>query len=151
VFTVFWCGFLVFWYAMAASAGSVVAMLFPLIHVAAGVFLAYLTVAGFVNTTTVRVSAGRLTVEHGPLPWPGQRDLSTDDIEQLYCQEKTVRTKNGTRTTYQLAAATRHGRDVKLVSGLAELSPARFLEYELEAHLGIADRPVVGEVPKRVG
>ncbi len=38
---------------------------------------------GFVNKTVVTVSSRQLTIKHRPLPWPGNRQLSPDDIERV--------------------------------------------------------------------
>ena len=56
---------------------------FPIAHVAVGVGLTYYTVAGFVNSTVLRVSEGQLAVRQGPFPWPGNRTLHTSDLDQL--------------------------------------------------------------------
>jgi hypothetical protein len=145
-FCVMWFGILGFWYLMAFSAGMRAVMLFPLLHVAAGLFLAYYTVCTFVNTTEIVVANGVLTVRHGPLPWMGNREIPTEALEQLYCEEHVSRTRNGTTVTYSVRARGRDGRMVKLVTGLPERDQAMYIEQEIERHLGIADRPVRGQL-----
>jgi hypothetical protein len=141
-FTVFWLGFLAFWYAMAFASGSREMLLFPLLHVAVGLGVGYSTLAMFVNRTRIVVAGGSLTVRHGPLPWFGSRDIPTGALEQLYCDEHVNRGRNGTTITYSVRARGRDGKLVKLVSGLPERDQAFFIEQEVERHLGIADRPV---------
>ncbi|HAM36277.1 MAG TPA: hypothetical protein DEB40_09455 [Elusimicrobia bacterium] len=147
-FCVFWDGFLVFWYAMAFSKKAPLLMvLFPLGHLGVGVFLTYVTAAGFVNRTFVRAGTDRLSIRHLPLPWPGQREISRTEIEQLFCSEKIGRTRNGSSTaSYQVEALLRGGKRVKLVSGLDKPEQALFIEQKIESYLGIADRPVAGEM-----
>ncbi|HLL81650.1 MAG TPA: hypothetical protein VK420_03325, partial [Longimicrobium sp.] len=145
-FCVFWFGFLAVWYLIAFSTGAWLLMLFPLLHVAVGLFLAYFTVAMFVNTTEVVVADGVLTVRHGPVPWLGNRQIATGSLEQLYCEEHVSRTRNGTTITYSVRARGKDGRMVKLVSGLPERAQALYIEQEIERHLGIADRAVAGQV-----
>lgn len=145
-FCTMWFGILGFWYLMAFSTGMIALMLFPLLHVAVGLFLAYFTVAMFVNTTEVVVANGMLTVRHGPLPWRGNREVPTEALEQLYCEEHISRTRNGTTVSYSVRARGRDGRVVKLVTGLPERDQAMYIEQEIERHLGIADRPVAGQV-----
>lgn len=145
-FCTFWLGFLAFWYAMAIGVGNVPMMLFPLLHVAVGAGLLYFTVALFVNRTWIVVGGGVLTVRHGPLPWPGNRDIATAALEQLYCEEHISRTRNGTTVTYSVRARGTDGRLVKLVTGLPQRDQALFIEERIERHLGIVNRHVRSEI-----
>jgi hypothetical protein len=146
VFLAVWFGFLAFWYIGVAAAGApLLFSLFPLIHVAAGVFLAYLTLAGFLNTTVVELDRGRLSVRHGPLPWPGGVDLSTQELRQLYCEEKVTSGKNGPSYSYQLHAVLPDGSRKKLLSGLDSPDVPRYLEQRVEEFLRIRDERVAGE------
>ena len=55
--------------------------------------LVYMTVALILNTTLIRINEDILSIRHGPVPWPRNRELPIRDIEQLYCVEirrKTV-------------------------------------------------------------
>jgi hypothetical protein len=145
-FCVMWFGFLGFWYLMAFTTGSRAMMLFPLLHVALGLFIAYTTVAMFLNRTLITAADGRLTVRHGPLPWMGNRDVPTAGLEQLYCEQHVSRSRNGTTVTYSVRARGMDGKLVKLVTGLPERDQALFIEQEIERHLHIADRPVAGGI-----
>lgn len=145
-FCILWDGFLVFWYAMALSEGNLVMLAFPLLHLAAGIGITYYTVCGFVNRTVVRVDRDRLTVRHGPLPWPGNRDLPVASIRQLYTEMQTHRGKNGTTVSYRLSAVLDDGSSVKLLSGIDSAAVPRYLEQEIEDRIGIVNVPVVGEL-----
>lgn len=149
VFCLFWNGFLVVWYTLALSAEEApwLMLVFPVLHVAAGVGLSYYTLCGFVNRTVIRVGQGKLRIRHGPLPWPGNREVETSRLEQLYCTEEVHRSKNGTSTTYKLRANTRVGEALELLT-VDERAQALFLEQRLETALGIRDRPVKGEVER---
>jgi hypothetical protein len=146
-FCVLWDGFLVYWYAQAFSRHGVplMAVLFPLLHVAVGVGLTYFTVCGFVNSTIVEVGSGVISVRHRPLPWWGNRTFESADVDQLYCRRRIVHGKNTTREVYDLRAITKDGREVKLLSTLEEPEQALYLEQEIERRLRIKDRPVKGE------
>ncbi len=149
VFCAFWNLFLVFWYTMAfATDAPLLFKLFPLIHVSVGVGLTYFTACGLLNTTRVVVSGENLVVRHGPLPWPGARDVPTRDLAQLFTVEKVTQTKNGQSREYRVDARLRGGGDVKIVSGLPDVEQALFIEQQLEMHLGIRDEPVAGEVAR---
>ncbi|MET0398886.1 MAG: hypothetical protein ABW277_18990 [Longimicrobiaceae bacterium] len=146
-FCVFWDGFLVFWYTLAiAGDAPLVFKLFPLIHVTVGAVLTYYTIAGFVNTTTVMLDRGHLSVRHGPLPWPGKLDVDTSRFRQLYCEEKVSRGKNGVSYTYDLKAVMSDGERRKIVSGLDSPDVPLYLEQQMEEWLKIRDEPVHGEL-----
>lgn len=150
-FCVFWDGFLIVWYGAALSSPKtpVMAVLFPLLHVGAGAGLTYTVLTGFINRTRVEVNRALLTIRHGPLPWVGNRVLPGRSLAQLYGEEVTSKSRNGTSVTYSLFALDREGRKVKLLSGLEEKDQVLYLEQTLERRLGIEDVPVDGEVATR--
>lgn len=148
-FCVMWNGFLVSWYGIAFTADApLIFKLFPLLHVAAGVFITYLTLAGFVNRTTFCIERDHLTVRHGPLPWRGNLDVSTDMLQQLFCTEKIVRGRNSTTVRYGVEAVLKDGTHLKLAPGLEQREQALFIEQAIEKHLGIVDRRVRSEMPR---
>ena len=147
VFCVFWDGFLVVWYTIAFSKdGPLMMKLFPVLHVAVGVFLTYSTAAGFLNRTKITLNTGELRIKHYPLPWPGNKAVQRQEIEQLFCEEIMHSNKNGTSYTYNLQAVKTGGGRMKLVSGMDKPEDALFLEQKIEGFLGITDRPVAGEM-----
>lgn len=113
-------------------------------HTWVGVGLAYFVLASFVNTTTVSLAEGKLSVHHGPLWWPGRTSLARGDVQQLFVVEQ--RAKNS--VTYQVCALLRDGTRRVLVRSLRDEAAARYLEVRLEGLLGLADQPVAGEVRK---
>ncbi len=153
IFMVFFCaiwdGFLFLWYGVAMEEGAPLIMLiFPLLHVAAGAFITYLTICLFVNSTTIRAETDALTIAHGPLPWRGNRTLFRADVRQLFCREHISKSKNGTHVTYELLAVGADGGQVRLIRGLTDPHEALFLEQAIEKRLGIRDEPVASELPK---
>lgn len=147
-FAVLWNGFLVVWYQTALAAGHAdpMVLVFPLVHVAAGVYITYTALAGLLNTTTVRVEKGRLAIVHGPLPWPGNLDLDAAQLRQLFVRRKSYRSRNGgERATYALAADM-NGTALDLLPSLPTADEARFIEQTIETHLGIVDDPSAGDV-----
>lgn len=145
VFSLFWNGFMIGWHTIALTTGVWAMSLFGLLHTAIGLFLIYTTAARFVNWTVVRANTTTLEVKSGPLPWRGDKSLSSPDIRQLYCAEKITRNKNGTSTSYRVEAVLDGNRRETLVTGLTQAEHALFLEQQLERHLKIADVPVEGE------
>jgi hypothetical protein len=147
-FVIAWDGFLVFWYSMAFTLDDApwIMVVFPIAHLAVGIGLTYFVVCGFVNSTTIAVGQGLLTIRHGPLPWPGNPTLNASDLDQLYCKRSVSYSRNGhATTTYALHALDKLGRRHKLVANLREEDEAIYLEQRLESFLRIADRPVRGE------
>lgn len=148
-FSVFWNGVVgVFVGAIIAGAIPLPVLAFLSLHLAVGVGMAYFTLCSFLNRTAVLLEGDRLKVVHAPLPWPGARNLAAADLDQLYCREQVTRGKNGTTVTYEVHAALRGGGTVRLLSGLESPEQALFVEQQLEARLGIRDRPVEGELAR---
>lgn len=144
-FAVAWDGFLIFFYQrLLESNAPLGTLLFPVLHVGAGVFITYFVLVVLLNRTVLQAGRGEITVRHGPLPVPGNRTLATHELAQLFCVER--RGSKG-KISYDVMARLRSGREVKLVSGLMEERQARYLEQEVERHLRIENQPVTGELP----
>jgi hypothetical protein len=150
VFCLFWDTFLVVWYSMALRPGAPwILAVFPLLHLAVGVGLTYTALAVYLNRTVLEVNEGRLTVRHRPLPWPGMRDVSVAELEQLYCEERVPRSRPGVMAyNYKVCGLLQGDRRVTLMDNLRELDQALFVEQVVEKYLGIDDRPVGGELPR---
>lgn len=144
-FSVAWCSFLVLWYSAAGDHGSLTMLLFPIAHVAVGIWLVYSTLAGFLNRTTIVVSEGSMSVAHAPIPWSGNRVIASTALRQLYCEDVITRGKNGPNHTFSLNAVIDGGRKLTLLSKLETPDQARFIEQEVESFLGIVDAPVGDE------
>lgn len=110
-----------------------------------GLFFFYGVVAGFLNTTRIEVSRGALRIKHGPVPWWGNFNRPSAELTQLYGQG----VEGNNTTTYKLMALDREGREVELLEHLDNAEQALYLERALEGVLGIEDRPVEGELPRR--
>tara|TARA_R110002072_G_scaffold243682_1_gene402806 strand:+ start:160082 stop:160795 length:714 start_codon:yes stop_codon:yes gene_type:complete len=150
VFTLIWNSITWTFFVIMWQEGQGFVMAFLSIFVAVGVGVAYLTLGILLNSTEIRVSGRRLTVKSGPLPMPGSVDVRSEDIDQVWVEEKVshsnsrqghsstsvhypvfLRMKDGTKKTLA-----RYGQDSDL---------SLFLEQEIETHLGIEDRPMRGE------
>jgi hypothetical protein len=122
---------------------------FPVLHVAAGVSLTYSTFAMFLNRTVVTVADGWLVVWHGPVPWNGHRRLPVEDVRAVFCDRSDLRTgwRNGQSAgeNYCVSAVLTDNRRVWLLTGLENLTTAKFYEDRLEEWLGLPPEPVPGE------
>lgn len=147
-FVIAWDGFLIFWYSMAfgSSGAPWIMFVFPIAHVAVGIFLTYTTLAGFFNRTTIKIDRKKFVVHHDPFPWPGEVNVPVSDLDQLYCTKQVNRGKNGTSISYQLRALLKDGRECKLITNLDSPEVGFFLEGQVEAILKIPDRQVAGEM-----
>ena len=123
----------------------------PLLVVSAGL-LYFAAVRGF-NKHRIRVDNARLQVTQGPLPWLGNRQLNSSDIEQLYATEHESRVDNGrggnrnarVSRHYRLSANMRGSGRVTILKGLNDPHQALWLEQEIERLLGISNQGVAGE------
>ena len=154
-FCLFWDGFLVVWYGAAFSGATQnnsgagfewVMVLFPLGHVAVGVGLTYFVIASFLNTTKISVDENTLSVRHSPIPWPGNKELPTLDIDQVFCQKSSV-TKNN-QSIYLVKLLMKEGKKIKLLGGINNKNHALFIEQKIENILGLEDQPVSGELSR---
>lgn len=145
VFAVAWNGFLLAWFGIAYTQGEWVMALMGSVHLLVGLVVAYGTLAGFLNRTTVQLAPGRLTVRHGPVPWPGSVDVPAADLDQLFTVQTSIPTKHGHRYTYELHARLADGHHVVLVRNLQSAPVAQAMEARVEAALGIVDRQMPGE------
>lgn len=147
LFCLFWDGFLVVWYgaALMSPKFNLIMVLFPLGHVAVGVFLTYTTLALYLNSTVLTMTRHDVSIQHGPLKWPGNRTVPLSDVDQFYSEE--IRGSKGSRT-YNLSALLRNGTKLRLLTGLSDGQSALFFEQQLEQWFGITDRPVKGEIQR---
>lgn len=144
-FCIVWDSFLIGWYALSGHA-PLVFKLFPIIHVAIGVGLTYLTLALIINRTWIKADNGVVSILHGPLPWRGNQVIPCADIDQLFCREIIRQGKNGPSVSYELWAALRNGTTKRVLSTMLSDEQAIFIEQQLEKALGITDRAMAGEV-----
>ncbi len=156
--TLVWFAFLVGWFVIgfgawvvprAGQAPGIDPSELPFAAIAGiiGVVMAYITLAGFLNTTVILATHAGLEIQHGPLPWPGNGHV--DCIHQLFTKERVRRSRRGgTRYSYELHALTSNGDQRRVVGRLTEAAQALWLEQQLEERLGIRDRPIEGEVPR---
>jgi hypothetical protein len=146
VFCVIWFGLLVLVYGAAMSNRSPYLLLLPILHVAVGVLMAYGTLGGFLNTTTIRIDGRRMSVRHHPLPWPGNTDYAISQVQQLYCQQTITRRRSGTYYSYDLRALMHDGTRKTVINGADTPELPLFLEQHAEAWMKITDVPVAGEM-----
>lgn len=155
-FFALWDTFLIFWYSIALFADDgpqLLMMLFPLLHVAAGVGGTWTALANLFNTTRVEASAKVVRTKAGPIPTPGG-DIAHDiaDTVQFFVDRSTnpLRFNAGSTASerFRVCAFQRDGTVVPVHKGIDSLSEARAIERLLERRYGMRDVPLKGEVPR---
>jgi len=130
-FAILWDGILALWLHSVFLTGA------PWFIVAAGVFMTvigvgmtYAIVALLVNRTSLRVDAAEVSVRHGPLPWPGDRDVRRSDIDSVGCEkhEGSDETLWDPAVSYAVKLVLKGGGTLKLVAGLRAPEQALFIE-----------------------
>jgi hypothetical protein len=152
-FAIAWNAFLVGWYSMAGGGMAsmpfgfrLIFLIFPIGHVAVGLGLIYAVATMLLNRTWVRLADEQLTVEHGPLPWPGMT-IPIAEISQLFVKFGGPRRADGVPTSiaYSLEAQLKDGSTRTLLKYVQDVEEARYLEQTLEKRLNIEDARVSGE------
>ncbi|HBQ09924.1 MAG TPA: hypothetical protein DEF51_01615 [Myxococcales bacterium] len=158
-FALAWDAFLFVWYSMTIRAPSddgfsLLAMLFPIGHVAIGVGLTWWVLTSWLNRTTIEVADGRLTCRHGPIPVPfaATQPVSLGDVALFEVTEPDRwwakpalrryrargRMQQGVEKmpTLQIEARLHDGRKVPVVTRLSDRRHADYLVRKLERQLG---------------
>jgi hypothetical protein len=78
----------------------------------------YAAMANSYNHTRIELNPIRLTVQHGPFPWPGGKRFSIRDIGQLCAEAGKVHAKGRTINVYRVMVARKNGKKSKLLAGL---------------------------------
>jgi len=145
IFAVIWNIFLLVWYSDAFSGGfPLIFFLFPILHLAAGVFITHKALSMFFNHTQITVSQGQLSIEHSPIPaFKGNKYYPTDEIDQFYIKQKTG---NEGKKHYEFHCKMIDGKDIMLIGNTGMgVERMKELESQLERYIGITDHPVEGE------
>jgi hypothetical protein len=150
LFSVFWFGFLAFWYTTAFYTNATwIMFVFPLLHVGAGCWMLYGALVALMNTTRVSIGSGVVDVRSGPMPVRGNARIEAARIAQLFVTRKERKgQKGGKTTTFAVEAALSGGGRVVVVRSLESADEALYLEALLEEALGITPQPVVGEIAR---
>lgn len=132
-FSFAWDSFLVVWYSMALGTGAPwLFVLFPIAHVAAGIGITWFTLALLLNRTEVRIGHGTVRVHHGPLYWPGGRELPLRGLERAEVIESMTQNRRGSVAAAWDVHLVTGGASYPLLSGL-ERPKADWVAAKIEA------------------
>jgi hypothetical protein len=147
-FALFWDGFLVFWYAIAASSKhpSLVMLLFPLLHVGAGLLITHAALCGLINRTTLRVGRDAFEFRRGPIPQGGAvreptMNIAGFEVATLRGGAMQMRSRGqASRPTWGVHLLTRDGRAVPVRLGFLDQAHASYAAARLSQMLGDAQQ-----------
>lgn len=108
--------------------------------------LLYVTVAGVINMSTLRVAAGELIRQHGPLPVGRPLRLAASTIRQLFSREEVRHNKQMLAyRVYSVLVITTTDQYLTLVENLPAPEQALYIEQQIERALRIPDKAVPNE------
>ena len=137
LFAIGWDSFLIFWYSTALkSHPPLMAVLFPLGHVAVGIGLTYFIIASLFNKTDIECNALGVRVQTYPIPWMGNCAVRAEDIKGVVLRQRTGNQNNVSYTVMYIDASR---KERKLVRGLTEYEQAAFIAQVIKSTLGLAD------------
>lgn len=113
----------------------------------AAVGLSYFTLAMFTNTTRITATRERLGVRHGPLPWPGRRELASAEVVRVYTRRRASDPEDPARFDHDLWVDLRDERAVRLLRGAFDAQTTSFLEQELARTLRLPRGAAEGRRP----
>lgn len=136
MFFVLWDGILAaVLYGMSfAKDPPMFALAVPLFLAAVGAGITYALAAYLVNRTSIRMDGTRVSVRHGPLPWPGAKDVLRADIDRVFCETYDRGDDEAgwePRMTYNVMLRLKGGAALSLASGLHAPEEALFIEQQI--------------------
>lgn len=140
-FCVVWDGFLAFWYSSGLrNHAPWVMLLFPLLHVAVGVFLTFSTLQKLLNRSVVTVDGERLRCVSSPMPFSPNFAIAREQIVQITVEERRSTRRNGGSTlTYEVKVLDRSGKARRLAS-FDDAREAMYVERIVKERLGLVDQ-----------
>ncbi len=129
---IFWDGFLLVWFGsvMSAKHPPLMLLLFPLIHVAIGVFITYQAVCGLVNRIHVRLDGEAFEFKRGPVPQRGDVREPTANIAAFEVLEQRAATtpsaRRSNRPTFGIRALTKDSRAIPVRFGFTDATHAEY-------------------------
>lgn len=106
--------------------------------------LGFLSIANLINSSKHKIHIGidsrHLFIERRPKKFIKDKVYAINEIDQIYTKKL-----NGLNAVYMIVNGVDGQKHVKLIEQLDSLSKARYLEQEIEKHLGIVDREIPEE------
>jgi hypothetical protein len=132
LFAIVWDSFLFFWYSQMLSKPNppLMAILFPIGHIAVGIGITYYVLASLVNKTDIIVSPSGVRVATGPAPWIGNKMVEADEMTAVIVRERSGNWNSYRNSrSYNVMYADRGRKERKLVAYLAQSDQAEFIAH----------------------
>lgn len=151
-FAVAWDLFLGFWYtgvsaaAISGKAGFalLLPLLFPLAHVAVGIFMTRSALAGLFNTTRVRISNEGFECSEGPIPalqfWNARISVPLADVDGFELSSETSSGRSRS-TTWDVRVLLRSGKFRSLSVPIRDAADGEAIRDRLNDALALAKMP----------
>lgn len=136
--------FALIWISVASGAGFMFSM-FGLPFIVISLIIAYFGIANIINETTIKIENGSISIKFSPLYWPGQKNLLTKDILQLYVNRKEYNNKGNITYTYNIIGLLKENKSTTLLKMIQQPEVAKCIEQQIEKYLNIKDIPINGE------
>jgi hypothetical protein len=136
-FCIAWDSFLIFWYKMALfgsdhgpSSVPLIAIIFPIGHVAVGVGLTYFVFCLLLNQTDVVLRPDALTIKTHPLPWRGNQTIPASELVSFSVRTRIAGSQNRT-VSHDLLYVNSTNHEKTLVKGISKREQADYLSMAL--------------------
>ena len=120
------------------SSGTIAVL--ELVPIILGPIMVYYSLGHLFNSTQFSVTMSTLTVRKGPIPWHGNRVVSSADVVKLGVRGEERRSRRRTWNSFPVIAILKDGKQVVLDTFEKE-DQAGFLHQELERRLRIPPQP----------
>lgn len=152
-FAVFWNICILSIYNDVTSAKDFPTQLITLIFPAVGVYFAYLSLALWVNKTTISFNTENLMIRKFPLPWLNDNlNIPISEINSVYTESYASHyygeNDNNPVIAYKVMAQVKFGPDVCIDRGFAFESDALILEAWINHNLKLSETPKFKFSPK---
>jgi hypothetical protein len=136
LFAIIWDSFLFFWYSQVLFKPNppLMAIFFPIGHLAVGVGLTYYVIAALVNKTDILISTSSVRVATGPAPWIGNKEVRSEEIMDVVVRE---RSSNRGSMGYTVMYVDRSRKEKNLVAFLSQSDQAEFVAQTIRNTLGL--------------
>lgn len=124
-------------------------MYLPILFPVIGLALIYFSLAKMLNKTVLTAGPAGVSVRQGPIPWFGNREVPSADIDKIYCESYERKSRSGEGPVsvsmafilYRLCAKLTSGRKVVLLADLDQCYEAFFVNRQLSRQLGRLVQP----------
>jgi hypothetical protein len=122
-------GFVLYWDTVMDNLGAIDTGGGKPMAVILSLLLTYIALIRWFNRTHIQIDRDKLTIQHKPLPYFGNKTVSASAITQCYAKQivTTVGTDRGP-VTYEVRERAQGGREMKLVGGLESAEQTLFIE-----------------------